>query len=324
MTRKREQGSATIGIDLGGTNIKAGIVTDSGEILMEKTVDTEAEGGPAHVLERIAGLVKELAASCETGATIERFGIGVPGQVDMASGVVFEAPNLPGWKKIAVYQELEKRIRLRASVDNDANLAALGEYAFGAGKGGGDMLMVTLGTGVGGGLILGGKVFRGTAGGAGEFGHMVIRMDGPLCNCGRRGCVEAFVGTRGILAKVRELLDSGRHSLLSEISEEEWSPRLIGDAAGRGDAVAIEVFRAVGDALGVGIGSVANLLNIERAVVGGGVAYAGDIVLGPAREAAERTSLAVSRNTLQVVAARLGNRAGFIGAARLAMLADSQ
>jgi glucokinase len=309
-----------IGIDLGGTNIKAGLVNTKGEVIDEREIRTEAEKGPDHVLDRIGRMAKSFQSACEEGVHIAGLGVGVPGQVDTAEGIVQEAPNLPGWKQVKVRKELKSRVNIPASVDNDANLAALGEFAFGAGRGIHEMLMVTLGTGVGGGLILGGRVYHGAMGGAGEFGHMVIERNGPVCNCGRRGCIEAFIGTRGLLQAVKDRLEKGRKSPLSAIPEQSRTPKDISEAAESGDALAREVLREAGDALGVALGSVANLLNIERVVVGGGVAKAGDLILNPAREAMKRTALAVSRETVSLVPALLGNRAGLTGASRLAML----
>jgi glucokinase len=305
------------GVDLGGTNIKAGIVDAKGKVLSKDEITTEAGGGVTHVLERIAKCVEDLAK--KTRQPVKGVGIGVPGQVDWDKGVVVEAPNLPGWVRVDVRGLLGKRLKLPVFVDNDANAATLAEYAFGSGKGSRDVFLTTLGTGVGGGLVLDGKVYRGVRGGAGEFGHMTIRIDGPECGCGRRGCVEAYVGTRGILRSIQEKLDEGMPSLLARIPPTKRTPKDVFDAAEKGDVVAREVFRDVGYMLGVGFGNVANLLNVEKIVVGGGVARAGHWILDPAREALARTALALSASSVTVVQGNLGSDAGFIGAACLAM-----
>lgn len=308
-----------VGIDLGGTNIKGGVVKTAGEVIIEKKIPTEAQGGVDHVLDRICTCVQELIKNVGERAKVSGVGIGVPGLVNVKEGVVREPPNLPGWSEVWVGPEMKKRLGLSVTVDNDANVAALGEFAYGAGRGVTEMLMITLGTGVGGGLVLRGEIYRGGKGAAGEFGHIIIQQDGPLCGCGNKGCVEAFVGLQGILRCAREKLESGRKSLLSQIDPSRMTPKDISEAAIEGDDVALEVLREVGGHLGVGLGSVANLLNIERVVVGGGVANAGDLILDPARESLNRVAFAVSRETIEVVPAVLGEQAGLVGAARLAM-----
>lgn len=306
-----------VGIDLGGTFIKGGLVGASGEILEELQIPTEADGGPAHVLDRMALLVRNLMET--GGSSIRAVGIGVPGQVIIDKGLLVEAPNLPCWENVYVAEEMEMRLHIPAILDNDANVAALGEYSYGAGRGSRNMLMVTLGTGVGGGLILNGEVYRGASGGAGEFGHMIIARDGALCGCGRRGCVEAYVGTGGILRILQEHLQADEPSVLIDFDPKTITPKDISKAAEKGDAIARSVLKEAGEWLGVGIGSVANLLNIDRAVIGGGVAAAGAFILDPAAAMTKRTALKVSGGDLSVVPAQLGNAAGLAGAARLAM-----
>ena len=314
-----EKREVFVGVDLGGTNIKVGLVTPNGEVIAENSIPTEADGGVAHVLDRMAGGVRGLMERAKGGVVVRGVGVGSPGQVDVEKGVVREPPNLPGWDEVGLGSALEEMLDLPVVVDNDANVAALAEFAYGAGQGVSEMLMVTLGTGVGGGLILRGKLYRGARGAAGEFGHTIVQQDGPLCGCGRRGCVEAFVGTRGILRRLREQLDAGAVSMLSSIDSKRVMPKDISEAASRGDGVALEVLRETGMYLGVGLGNVANLLNLERVVVGGGVANAGEFILGPARESLARVAHKVSRETIRVVKAALGGWAGIVGAARLAM-----
>ncbi|MBN2414331.1 ROK family protein [bacterium] len=306
------------GIDLGGTYIKGGIVSHSGELLEEMQIPTEADGGPAHVLDRMALLVRNLMDAGK-GRAVTGVGIGVPGQVIVDQGLLVEAPNLPCWENVYVAEEMEERLHIPAILDNDANVAALGEYSYGAGRGSTHMLMVTLGTGVGGGLILNGEVFRGASGGAGEFGHMIIKRDGARCGCGRKGCVEAYVGTQGILRLLREHLEAGEASPLAGRDPNGITPRDISEAAEKGDMTARSVLREAGEWLGVGIGSVANLLNIDRVVIGGGVAAAGALIFEPALAKVKETALKVSGSDITVLPAGLGNRAGLTGAARLAM-----
>lgn len=308
-----------IGIDLGGTDIKGGLVATDGRVVYETKIPTEADLGPDHVMDRMAELVHRLVA--HTDLPVSGVGIGVPGQVLVDEGVLVEAPNLRGMDSIPIAREMERRLSLPVILDNDANVAALGEFAFGAGRGTQQMMMVTLGTGVGGGLILDGRIYRGARGGAGEFGHTVVEADGEVCGCGRQGCVEAYVGTMGLLNSVERRLKMKGTSSLSAIPVEERQPRDISEAADAGDEMAQTVLASAGHMLGVALGSVANLLNLEKIVVGGGVAAAGERILGPARVALSETALKVSLDSVEIVAAQLGNAAGLAGAARLAMMA---
>jgi len=307
------------GIDLGGTNIKSGLLSRDGKILIEKSVSSEVDGGVDHVLDRMAGCVKDSVREAGEGTMIEGVGVGVAGLVEFDLGILHEAPNLPGWRRIEVKNELQKRLGMNVLVENDANAAALGEYAYGAGQGATEMLMITLGTGVGGGLILNGEVYHGSIGAAGEFGHMTIHYDGPVCGCGRKGCVEAFVGKMGILRNVQKKLKSGCPSLLSIIEASRRTPKDISAAAARGDQVALEVLAETGTYLGIGIANVANLLNIQRVVVGGGVAGAGDFFLESTRDSLQKAALKTAADQVEVVKALLGEKAGMVGAAYLAM-----
>ncbi len=306
-----------IGIDLGGTTLKGALVNVEGHILEEKSVPTEVAGGVEHVMSRMMGVIRYLVSSAGK-VPVTGVGIGCPGQVNVRKGIFHGGPNFPGWKDVALVFEIERRVGIPAVIDNDANLAALGEYAYGGGKGVEDMLLLTLGTGVGGGLILNGELYRGSTDAAGEVGHTVISLDGPECGCGRRGCLEAYVGTKGILNRLREKLERGEVSVLR--GKGEATPKDIAEAAAGGDRVAMEVLREIGDLLGIGLANFANLLNVEKIVIGGGVADAGELLLGPARERMEREVLQVVRESVRLVKAELGNLAGRIGAARLAML----
>ena len=305
--------SIYVGIDLGGTFIKGGLVKASGEILKETQIPTEADQGPDHVLGRIAALVKELSQ----GVEIAGVGIGMPGQIDVDKGICHYSPNLPGWEELEVGPPLEKAIGCPVILDNDANVAALGEYAFGAGKGAPFMLMVTLGTGVGGGLIMNGEMVRGAKGLAGEFGHCAIEIGGRKCGCGRRGCIEAYANQNGVIQTLKEKLDAGQFSVLAAKSDPDT--RDVFDAAKAGDCVAIDVFRQTGDYLGVALADMANLLNLQRVVVGGGVANAGDYILEASRQRVKQDALGVAAEGFEIVPAQLGNKAGLVGAAFLAM-----
>jgi len=301
-----------IGVDLGGTNIKAGAVSDRGEILKEQQISTEADQGSAHVLDRIVQLTQDITEGSEIGG----IGIGIPGQIDVNGGICHFAPNLPGWKEVSVTPAIREKLDCTVVVDNDANVAALGEFAYGAGRGSQHMLMVTLGTGVGGGLVLNGRIFRGFRDLAGEFGHMTVDYNGYTCSCGRKGCIEEYASIRGIVRMVQEQLDAGVESSLKDI--EKLTPREIYHDAVNGDKLAIEAFQQAGDYLGIALADVSNLLNIERVVVGGGIANAGNFILDAARARVQKDALPVAAQSVEIVKAKLGNSAGLVGAAYLA------
>jgi len=311
-----------VGVDLGGTNIKAGWVSSDGKIILEQEIPTGVDEGVETVIDRIEKLVCEMVQQVGKDYDVKSMGIGMPGQIDVKQGIFIEGPNMPGWQNVELVAILRNRFKFPVMMDNDANVAALGEAVFGAGQGATELLMITLGTGVGGGLILRGKVYRGATDVGGEFGHTIIQFNGPVCGCGRRGCIEAFIGTRGILNRLKEKLESGRDSLLSKIVWEQIMPKDISEAAEKGDEVALEVLRDTGYYLGVAMASVVNLLNLEKIVVGGGVARAGDLIMKPARVSLDQYVLEVSGKTVQVVEAKLGSSAGLIGAAQLAMMMD--
>ena len=308
------------GVDLGGTTINIGLVSPDGRILAQQHCASEVANGVGPVLDQIAKIIHKLKEEVDSSISVKSLGIGVAGKVDFKKGLLREATNLSNWIDVKLGDELSKRLGMDVVVDNDANVAALGEHAFGAGRGINEMLMITLGTGVGGGLILGGKIYRGADGVAGEFGHTVIQQDGPICSCGRRGCVESFVGVKAILQIARAKLASRGDSSLHHIEIENITPKDISLSAQEGDRLAIEIFCEVGTYLGIGIANVANFLNIERVVVGGGVAKAGDFILEPARTSLKQRALKVPGETVKVVPAALGDSAGLVGAARLAML----
>jgi len=312
--------TASIGVDLGATNIKFGLVLTNGKIVLERKSETELHRGVNYVFDRIAEYTLTLYEFAGEKYEIKGFGIGVPGLIDTRNKKVVEAANFPGWNNLDIGHELEKRLPLKISIDNDANLAALGEYAFGAGRGVTEMLMVTLGSGVGSGLILNGNIYHGSKGAAGEFGHIIIQKDGPLCSCGSRGCVEAFVGKYAILRRIKEILANEPESILKKLDPENMTPEDIFIAAEKGDKPSIRLFKEVGESLGVGLSNVVNLLNLERIVIGGGIANAGDLILGHARKVLSENALKTNRESIEIVTAELGEHAGIVGAAKLAMI----
>lgn len=314
-----EMNKFAIGVDLGGTFIKAGVVSISGEVLIEDSIPTEAEKGPSHVIEQISKIVKKLNENFKNGEIIG-VGIGAPGQVDPQGGVKYP-PNFPGWTVVYLAKEVEKKTGLKSVVDNDANVAAIGEAKFGAGKEHPNFIMVTLGTGIGGGIIIGGKIYRGPTGGAGEIGHVSINFEGPKCNCGNYGCVEAYVGQKYLSNWVAKELEKNPSSKIVEIVNGDLSkiePYIISLAAEQGDEFAMNVWKKAGFYVGVMLASVMNLFDINVAVVGGGIAKAGKILFDAMNETVRARALKPIAEKAIVIPATLGNRAGILGAGALA------
>ena len=308
-----------IAIDLGGTAIKAALVQAGGHLRHEQSVPTDADAGPDAVLDRIAGLVSALWTGDIAGV-----GIGVPGAVDALQRYVVRPPNLPGWDRVDVSAELGRRLdrEVRVVVENDANAAALGSAHYGAGRDFRAFLMATLGTGVGGAIIVDGAVFRGAHGGAGEIGHVSVDFDGPVDGAGVAGAVEAYVGQEYLTARARQLLLSRADSALHAIDGDTLSPRHLTKAADDGDALAREVLAWAGHKLGCALASVVHVLDIRKIVVGGGVSGAGDWLLGPARAALVAQTMPALRDGLQIVQETMGNDAGLLGAAHPLLAED--
>jgi glucokinase len=314
-------GKIAIGVDLGGSAVKAGLVNAQGRILRDTTVPAEANQGPTHVIKRIAESVHLLIKhSTYKKKDCVGIGVGAPGSVELNGGTVKYPPNFPRWTEVRLGEALHREFQLRVEVDNDANAAAVGEAKFGSGVGHKDFIMVTLGTGVGGGLILNGKIFRGPFGGAGELGHITIDHNGPRCNCGNRGCVEAYVGARYLTQRAIEKVKRNRDSIILSLAGNDTTridPKVVSLAAKRGDATAVKILAETGRYLGIGLASVVNLLDVRLIIIGGGIARAGKPLFDAVKESVRAHVLTPMREGLEVLPARLGNSAGILGAAAL-------
>lgn len=288
-----------IGVDVGGTKILAGLVTRAGTVVAHREYPTPVETEEA-LLDGLEAAVRELLDE-----EVAAVGFGIPSQIDQRDGIALGSVNIP-LRGVRFRDRMAARLGLPVGMDNDANAAAIAEWTAGAGRGTTDMVMLTLGTGVGGGLILGGRCYRGWFGAGAEIGHIVIVHDGVRCRCGGYGHLESYV--------------SGKAA--DELAKENFGPaadahRLV-RLAREGDARAIELLTGIGEKLGSGIGSLVNLFNPELVVVGGGFAAAGDLIFGPAQKVADREVLVSIRDSYRVVRAELGTSAGMIGAAMVA------
>lgn len=312
------------GIDLGGTKVRAGIVDEEGRVLRAETRPTEAERGPEDVIRRMAAQVRELAADTRLAAA----GLGAPGPINVRTGVVSVMPNLPGWEDFPIKARLEEALGLPVAVGNDASVAAVAEHRYGAARGAKDMVYLSLGTGIGGGIIAGGRLYNGATGGAGEPGHMVIDPEGPPCACGRPGCLETFASGGGIERQAAARLADGAASSLQELTRagREVTMHDIDDAARAGDPLAKELIAGASVYLGWGIVNLAHLLNPEMFVFGGGLLAVKDLLIEPAIVFAKEHMFPQHRRGLRFETAVLEEDAGALGAAAIAfdLLAESQ
>ena len=372
----------SIGVDLGGTDIKAGLVSSVGGISCRVVLPTDVEvGGPKVVAARIAEAVRQVLVKAETttaqaisklGKTLQPpssraeksdskhcghddtreiwIGLGAPGLIIAETGVVHFSPNFPGWSDIPlvdyVNAELAKlhlpktaandnsrphgneRIRgwkpLLRGMDNDVNAMTLGELRHGAGVGYKNIVALTLGTGVGGGVVIDGKVYHGSQNTAGELGHTVIEPNGRYCGCGNQGCLEAYAGAKNIVERTQEKIETGRSTILAKAIKNgtALTPRQIAEAAHVGDKVAMEIFAETGRYIGVALTSIAHILNPQIAIIGGGIAEAGEkLLFEPIRTELSKRAMDIPAR-MKIIKAHLGNDAGIVGAAMLALESD--
>lgn len=318
---KPESSTSIVGVDVGGTTIKAGIVSTGGSILYQNKLPTLADKGPAAVVRQINEAV--LDAVKQSGReTVGAIGVGCPGVVD-DEGIVKAPPNFVDWDEVPLKRELGLLFPgIPIGVENDANAAAIAESKFGAGVNYPNFLFVIWGTGVGGGLIMNHKIFRGPTGGAGEIGHISIDYNGPPCNCGNVGCVEAYVGQRYLSQRSAEKLRKHPESRILQLVGGDLSkiePVYISQAAHEGDAVAREILVEAGELLGVALASVMNIMDLRISIIGGGISAAGDFVMQSVQDSVVRHVLKPLKSGIRVLPAKLGNNAGLLGAAGLVM-----
>lgn len=321
MTTSQVNESVFIGIDLGGITLKGSLVAATGEIINETRIETEQRNANA-----LFGQLTEAALALRDdkraeGRVVAGIGVGIPGLVNRKTNRIEVMPNLPGFSEIDIKTELTKATGLRVILDNDANAAAYGELQVGAARGKREVFFVSLGTGIGAGLIINGKIYRGAGGFAGEFGHMTIDPEGIECACGNIGCLETIASGPNIVRRTRERLYRDRTSSLSRLGiprDREFTAEDIAHAARDGDEMAQVMMERTGMFLGIALAAVINLLNVEMVVMGGGVMEAGDLILKPTIKETRRRAFPPSFNSCEIVIAKLGATAGMIGAALIA------
>lgn len=336
-----------IGVDLGGTNLRIAAVDTNGKVLEKITLGTEVTRGRDRVISEMCSAIQGLATKYRSNTGhLAGIGVGVPGIIEMQTGMVRESPNLPGWQDYPVRQEIEQRLGTHVVLENDANAAALGEKWLGAASNVDDMCMITLGTGVGGGIVLQGRIWHGMTGMAGELGHITADPNGPPCGCGNRGCVEQYASATAVKRMAVEAVAMGKAPELARALDEdpEFSSKVVYQMAVQGDEPARQIFIRVGKALGAVIADLVNVFNLPMYVIGGGVSLAWDAFAPALLEEVRKSSfvyratapihatpgvqgtaihddaLPARRSTI-ITRALLGSDAGLLGAARLPMIA---
>lgn len=308
---------SAIGLDVGGTKIAGGVVDERGKVLAEVVEATPEESDAAAVAPILLDIVTRLRADHPDVCAV---GVGAAGIVEWPTGRMLWAPNNE-YRDWPVREQLEQATGLPAVVDNDANVATLAEARL-APHGAAEMVMITVGTGIGGGLVLGGQIYRGPTGRGAELGHIVLNPDGPVCGCGNHGCFEAYASGTALTRMGREAAGDDPRGLIARLGAEqgEVTGKTVTAAAQQGDAVARQLFERLGRWLGVGIASLANIFELEVVAVAGGLVETGDLLLDPARRAAREFAYGVeARTVVPIVAATSGSDAGMIGAALLAL-----
>lgn len=307
----------TVGLDLGGTNIKGGVLDEGGGIVAKGMIKTEAESGPGHVIGRLGMLAERLMREAGLGKEdVDKIGVGTPGPLDPAAGLVLSAPNMPGWKMIRLKDELMGVTGMDVKVVNDGNAAAYGEYWTGSAR---DervqhMILLTLGTGIGGGVVIDGKIFSGAHGAGTELGHMIVKPGGRPCGCGQLGCIEQYASATAFAREAKRRIDAGEVTSL----EGEVTTKDVFDAAADGDAMSRAVIDRGIDYLGKACVNLVRIFDPQVIVIGGGVIAAGEAVMGRLRRSFDDQTWTVREERVEFAAATLGNDAGFIGAAGMA------
>ncbi|WP_051941195.1 ROK family protein [Phaeacidiphilus oryzae] len=327
-------GRSVLALDIGGTKLAAGVVRDDGAVLSFRTVPTRVQEGPEAALARLFTLGREALRAAGADAadpadtagpygSLLGCGIGCGGPLDSATGTLIAPPHLPGWLDIPIAGLARREYGLPAVLDNDGTAGAAGEWRFGAGRGTRHLVYLTVSTGIGGGVVIDGRTYRGAAGNGGEPGHITVRTGGRPCrSCGRRGCLEAYASGTSIAERAREAVReetaAGHWTALAEHPAEELGAADVARAALDGDALAVRLWRETTELLGDGLTSIVNLYEPEVLVLGGGVTRSGDQLLLPVRESVARQAMAPAAAACRVVLATGGDRAGVLGAAAIA------
>ena len=302
-------------VDMGATHVNIALADFSAKIIEETSFPFDIKQGPQVCLAEVRRILQELLDRYGISISeIMAVGVGVPGPVIKDAGMVMSPPIMPGWDRYPIRQTLEEAWGCPVSLNNDAELGALGEWAYGAGRGEKNLAFIKVGSGIGAGLIINQQIYGGTTGSAGEIGHITIEENGPLCTCGNHGCMEAFAGGNAIAIQARKMVQSGKRTLLSNIPLENITAREVAESARRGDLPSQEIIMRAGTFIGIAIAGVVNLFNPSAVIIGGGVAQAGDLLTTSIRQAVRDRSLHASEQSVHITTAMLGQRSSLIGA----------
>lgn len=301
---------------MGASHLSVLLTDFAAQVIDEVEVPFRVADGPEICIGQASSLLQKVLQKNHLEASkLSAIGIGVPGPIASDKGVVFAPPIMPGWDNFPIQASLEATWHLPVSLNNDAELGAIGEWAYGGGRGENFLAYIKVGTGIGSGLMLNGQIFRGATGSAGEIGHLTIEENGPICECGNAGCLEALAGGRAIARQAVEAIRKGQRTLLSNSDNvDEITARDVASAARRGDLVSQQIISRAGSYLGIAIAGLVNLFNPRTIVVGGGVAQVGDLFLQPIRDTVARRSLQASARTVKINTAVLRRRSSAMGA----------
>jgi len=314
--KNKNQRLPVLAIDLGGTKIMAAIISNNGKIIAKERFPTNAAKGPQSVINNLFSAIDKLLSLQNTELSqLESIGIAAAGAIDTNKGVITESPNLAGWSDIPLRDIVTEKCHIKTFLLNDASAAALGEHRFGAGRGTNNLIFVTASTGIGGGIIIDGKLYSGTSGSAGEIGHMTIDVNGPKCTCGNTGCLETLASGTAVARDAIGRIRQGEKSTLTEMVKGKITAEKVGIAAQSGDPLSMDVISRAANYLGIGMANIVNIFNPEIIVVGGGMSKLGDFLLDPVRQIVRERAFPISAQAVRIVTARLGDDAGIYGAA---------
>ena len=310
-----------IGVDLGGTNIRGILVDAKGVIINQLKCRSQVKRGKEIAIKKLLDLIQKLKAQSVSSGHLIGIGVGAPGPLDVKKGIIHFAPNLPGWKEVYLKKILKDKFNMKVVLENDANAAAWGERCFGAGKGINNLVCFTLGTGIGGGIIIDGKIYHGNNFVSAEFGHMTVNKDGPLCNCGNRGCLEAYSSATGIRNRIKDKIKKGITSQfftnIDDYLNESVSLKSIFETARMGDDLTKNIVEDAITYLGIAMANIANLLNPEMIILTGGISKEGENLMMPLKKVIKKRTLSSNYQFLKIVTGELGDFAGTLGAAAL-------
>jgi glucokinase-like ROK family protein len=302
-------------IDMGATHLSVAIGDFSARIIQETEQPFRIDNGPEKCLQEVHLALQAIVEKCGIQIKdLSAVGVSVPGPVVTDAGMVMAPPIMPGWDRFPIRDTLETLWKVPVTINNDADLGALGEWAYGAGRGEKNLAFIKVGSGIGAGLIIDQQIYVGSTGSAGEIGHLTIDKNGPLCTCGNYGCLEAFASGSAIEIQAKKLVESGKRTLLTNSHDNNISVSDVADAARRGDLAAQEIIKRSGTFIGIAIAGLINLINPNTVIIGGGVAQVGDLLTGPIRQEVRERSLRASEHVVRITTAMLGRRSSLIGA----------